>query len=78
VTRGVAITTIYCSRDTTGGLVNLAHTTWLVSYSSAIVARAEVRCRAGMTGGVGGGAMIIGLADGRCGIPSARHVRVKK
>ena len=48
-TRGVALTPIYCSRDTAGGLVNLAHTTRLVNYAGASVTRTEVRGRARMT-----------------------------
>jgi hypothetical protein len=34
-TMEVALTPIYGSRDTSGGLVNLAHTTRLVSYAVA-------------------------------------------
>jgi hypothetical protein len=43
--RGVALTPIYCSRNTAGGLVNLARTTRLVNYASASVTRTEVRSR---------------------------------
>jgi hypothetical protein len=48
-TMEVALTPNYGSRDTAGGLLNLAHSTRLVSYAVARLTRTEFRLRAGMT-----------------------------